>query len=184
MTTAASLPLPDSSTRFHRLLPRPSTAQIFPFDTQHRPDDPDYADPDSLDQLIRFDDEDDDGDFDAGDSESSGTGPSRTRPGRGGRPQTGSPALTGSRNILSDDVIVDGRPRVVAAPPPVRTTSGGRGHQRHVVSVTSSSTSGSSSVDSLPVVTSFLACALAAAACFHRSDDVDSLLAIITFIIF
>jgi len=165
-TTTTSLPSPrtdpDHSSRFQRLRPSTSPAPGFPFDVHYNPDDSDYEDVASEDQLIRFDDNDDDDDD--RDYESSGSRPSKTRPGRG-RPQTGSPSLTGS-SILSDDVSVDGRPRVFPAPP-VHTTSGGRGHQRHVVSVTSSSTSGSGVVR-LPVVTSFLAYALAAA-CFHRA---------------
>ena len=159
-STTTSLPPPrrdpDHSSPFQSV--RPSTTPIprFPFDVHYQPEDADDGD-----ELIRFDDDDDEED----DESSGGNRPSRTRPGRG-RPQTGSPSFTGS-SILSDDVKVDGRPRVFPAPH-VHTTSGGRGHQRHVVSVTSSSTSGSGVVR-LSVVTSFLMYALAAAASFHRA---------------
>ena len=138
----------------------PSTSTTFQLVLEQHPDHPDHRDWDSGDrQLIRFDDDDED------ELESSGTRPRRPRP------QTGSPSLTGSSILRSDDVrVVDdgGRPVRVFPAPPVHTTSGGRGHQRHVVSVTSSSTSGSG-VARLPVVTSFLAAAAAAAASFHRT---------------
>ena len=166
-TTTARPPPPSSrhSTRFQRLRPSTTPTSGFPFDVLHEPEEPDYGDLDSDEQQIRFSADDDDDEDDA--FESSGSRPFRTRPGRGGRPQTGSPSLTGS-SILRDDVAVDRRPKVFPAPPPDKTTSGGRGHQRHVVSVTASSASGSGAVR-LPVVTSFLACAvLALTACFHH----------------
>jgi len=155
MTTPRTRP-PDRrpSSPFQRFRPSSTTPTFsFPFDDTYDPDDPDYGDTDSMDQHIRdADDDDDDEDY-----ESSGSRSSRTHRGR-----IGSPSLTGS-SILSDDVTVDGRRPKVFPAPPVHTTSGGRGHQRHVVSVTSSSTSGSGSVR-FAVVTSFLALVLAAAA--------------------
>jgi len=160
-STTTTLPTPRDSSPFQRFRPSTTSTSSSPFDVLHHPGDPDYGNMDDVEeQHIRFDDDDSD-DLDL---EASGSRPSRTRPGRG-RPQTGSTSLTGS-SILSDDVIVDGRPKVFPAPP-VHTTSGGRGHQRHVVSVTSSSASGCDAVR-FPVVTSFLVCALSAAATrFH-----------------
>ena len=157
-------PEPTASSPFQRF--RPSTAAStsgFPVDVFHHAGDPDYGNMDDSEEQRIDDDDDDDLDYEA-----SGSRPSRARPGRG-RPQTGSSSVTGS-SILRDDVLVGRPPKVIPAPP-VRTTSGGRGHQRHVVSVTSSSAAASGSgIVRLPVVTSFLACSLAAAtmACFHQ----------------
>ena len=150
-----------SSSPFQRFRPSIASTSGFPFDVFHHPGDPDYGNMDDAEEQ-HIDDDDDDFDYEA-----SGSRPSRARPGRG-RPQTGSSSVTGS-SVLRDDVLAGRRPKVIPAPP-VRTTSGGRGHQRHVVSVTSSSAASGSGAVRLPVVTSFLACALAAAtAFFHQS---------------
>jgi len=160
---------------FHAPAVRPSTTSW----SSGNPDDPDYRDPDQSreQQHIRYDDDDDDDDD--LDFEASGRRPPppRTRPNRG-RPQTetGSSILTGRTSFTGSSILSDDGsrrrppPKVFPAPPPVRTTSGGRGHQRHVVSVTSSSSASGSGAVRLPVVTSFLACALATlTVLFHRA---------------
>jgi len=161
-----SRPQPHDSSPSQRFRPTTTPASSLSVDVLYHPGDADYPDTDDKQHIIHFDDDDNED----SDLEASGSPPSRARPGRG-RPHTGSTSLTGS-SILSDDVRVDrGRPPKVLPAPPVRTTSGGRGHQRHVVSVTSSSSASGSGVVRFPVVTSFLACALAAAAAaarFHR----------------